>query len=266
LNPHHQGLAAAALLSACLCAAAAPSADKPAAHPAKAAAHGSHWTYVGTTGPGHWSEMDEKFHTCKLGQTQSPIDIRDPDVQKATLPPIEFDYKPSPLKIVDNGHTIQVNLAPGSAIAVGGKRYELLQFHFHKPSEERVNGKAYAMVAHLVHKGPDGALAVVGVLIERGARLPVTQAVFDNLPAKAGEEVTVPGVSIDPSALLPASKAYYTFAGSLTTPPCSEGVTWFVLKQPAQLSATQIAQFGRRYPMNARPVQPRNGRPIQASE
>jgi carbonic anhydrase len=266
-SPLTRWLACTSTLFAASLALAAPEAHTPAA-PAKPQAghHGPHWAYAGTNGPRHWGGLDESFGTCRLGQTQSPIDIRDQDSVKAPLPPIRFDYKPSALRIIDNGHTIQVNYAPGSFIEVDGKRYDLLQFHFHRPSEERLNGKAYPMVAHLVHKDEAGALAVVGVLIERGARLPVMQAVFDNLPARAGTESAVPGVSIDVSALLPDNKAYYTFAGSLTTPPCSEGVTWFVLRHPAHLSGAQIAQFGRRYPMNARPVQPLNGRQVRASE
>ena len=239
------------------CWGSASAAGQPAAAHAK---HPAHWSYSSASGPTHWSEIDEGNTACRTGQTQSPIDIRAKDGVKAPLPAIEFDYKPTALKIIDNGHTIQVNYAAGSGITVAGKRYELLQFHFHKPSEERIEGKSYPMVAHLVHKSQDGALAVVGVLIDKGAKLPVMQAVFDNLPRRAGEEVAVPGVSIDIAALLPENKAYYTYAGSLTTPPCSEGVTWFVLKNPSHLSVAQIAQFGHRYAMNARPVQPLNGR------
>lgn len=235
----------------------------PAAHAAK---HAVHWSYSGTTGPAKWSAIDEKFGTCALGRTQSPIDIRTADVQAAALPAINFDYKPTPLKIIDNGHTVQVNIAPGSSITVGDKRYELLQFHFHKPSEERLNGKAYALVAHLVHKSEDGKLAVVAVLMDKGAKQPLVQAVFDNLPQAKEKETAVPGISIDLNALLPDNRAYYSFAGSLTTPPCSEDVSWFVLKTPAHVSAEQIARFGRVYAMNARPVQPLNGRVIQASQ
>jgi carbonic anhydrase len=231
-----------------------------------AADHAAHWTYKGESGPGHWGDLDEKFEACRLGTHQSPIDIRDKDAVKSALPAIEFDYHASPLSIVDNGHTIQVNYAPGSGITVNGKRYELVQFHFHKPSEERLNGKAYPMVAHLVHRASDGSLAVVGVLLKQGARQPALAKVFDHLPRKAGEEVVVANTEIDVNALLPKSRAYYTFAGSLTTPPCSEGVTWFVLKQPSSISSAQLAQFGRRYAMNARPVQPLNGRTVQASE
>ena len=230
------------------------------------AAHLRHWDYTGPTGPAKWAQVDEKFATCAMGKTQSPIDIRSKEAKAAALPPIQFDYKTSALKIVDNGHTIQVNYEPGSSITVDGRRYELLQFHFHRPSEERIDGKAFDMVAHLVHKNDAGQLAVVGVLIQKGSKRPVMQAVFDNLPAKKGEELTVPGVAIDINALLPEKKSYYTFEGSLTTPPCSEGVTWYVLKQPVQASDRQLASFAKIYPMNARPVQPQNGRAISASE
>lgn len=235
--------------------------------PVAARAHAqAHWEYTGRTGPAHWSEVDEKFGACSQGKTQSPIDLRSGDAQPAALPEIAFDYQPSALKLVDNGHTVQVNYAPGSAITVAGKRYELLQFHFHKPSEERLNGKPYALVAHLVHKSAEGDLAVVGVLMEAGQRRPVLQAVFDNLPQKKGTEVAVPGVAIDIGALLPENRGYYTFAGSLTTPPCSEGVTWYVMKTPVQVAAADIARFGHVYRMNARPVQPLNGRVVSVSQ
>ena len=248
----------ALLPAVCFCAetAQAAPADK---HPA-------HWTFSGATGPAKWSALDEGFGSCAVGHEQSPINIRNADAQPAALPAISFDYKPTPLKIIDNGHTVQVNIAPGSSITVGDKRYELLQFHFHKPSEERLNGKAYALVAHLVHKSEDGKLAVVAVLMDKGAKQPLVQAVFDNLPQAKEKETAVPGISIDLNALLPDNRAYYSFAGSLTTPPCSEDVSWFVLKTPAHVSAEQIARFGRVYAMNARPVQPLNGRVIQASQ
>lgn len=260
-------LTALALTAATALAALLPAtgscAETAAAHHDK---HPAHWTYSGTTGPAKWATVDEKFGTCAMGHTQSPIDIRTADVQAAALPAINFDYKPTPLKVIDNGHTVQVNIAPGSSITVGDTRYDLLQFHFHKPSEERLNGKAYPLVVHLVHKSEAGKLAVVAVLLDKGARQPLIQAVFDNLPKAKEQETAVPGLGIDLNGLLPENRAYYSFAGSLTTPPCSEGVSWFVLKTPVQVSAEQIARFGRAYAMNARPVQPLNGRVVQASE
>ena len=201
-----------------------------------------------------------------MGKTQSPIDIRDSVAKKTDLPVINFDYRPSTLKIIDNGHTIQINYGPGSFITVGSKQYELVQFHFHKPSEEQVNGKRFDMVAHLVHKDRDGKLAVVAVLLATGAANPLIQNLWDNLPKEKESEIVVDAVKINVADLLPQNKAYYTFAGSLTTPPCSEGVTWFVLKNPTSISTDQIARFAKSYPMNARPVQALNGREVRASK
>lgn len=249
-----------------LSAVAALAALLPAVSQSAEPAHGAHWSYSGPAGPAKWAGVDEKFATCAIGHTQSPIDIRTADVQAAALPAIKFDYQPSPLEIIDNGHTVQVNIAPGSAITVGDKRYELLQFHFHKPSEERVNGKAYALVAHFVHKSEAGELAVVAVLMEKGEKRPLIQAVFDNLPRVKQTPQRVPGISIDLNALLPENRSYYSFTGSLTTPPCSEGVSWFVMKTPVPVSAEQITRFGKAYAMNARPVQPLNGRLVQVSQ
>jgi carbonic anhydrase len=223
-----------------------------------------HWSYSGASGPQKWGTLEEDYSSCGLGKRQSPIDIRNGLAEKADLPPIEFHYKPTALKIIDNGHSVQINYEPGSYITVGGRRFELVQFHFHKPSEEKVNGKAYDMVAHLVHRNQDGKLAVVAVLLEKGSANPLIGTLWDNIPAQKGSE-QAPGIRIDASALIPENTAYYTFAGSLTTPPCTEGVTWFVLRNPTTLSADQIARFARSYPMNARPVQPLNGREIRAS-
>jgi len=225
-----------------------------------------HWGYGGATGPTHWAALEHEFAACRSGREQSPIDIRTSRAQKASLPAIEFAYRPSPLKIVDNGHTIQVNYAPGSFIDVDGHRYELVQFHFHRPSEESIDGKRHAMVAHLVHRDAEGRLAVVAVLLTPGAINPMVAALWSNLPAHKGTEVDARGVQIDASELLPADRGYYTFAGSLTTPPCSEGVKWFVLKSPSTVSNAEIDRFAHMYPMNARPLQPANDRPIAASQ
>jgi carbonic anhydrase len=224
-----------------------------------------HWGYTGPMGPAQWSKLSKEFATCAVGKTQSPIDIPDAKATRGDLPPILFDYKPSPLRIIDNGHTIQVNYAAGSSIAVAGRRSELVQFHFHKPSEEKIDGKSHDMVVHLVHKDKDGNLAVVAVLLDRGAENPLVKTLWGNLPRSKEEEVAVSGVEIDASRLLPQDRGYYTFMGSLTTPPCSENVTWFVLKAPMNISNEEIARFAQLYPTNARPPQPLNGREIQAS-
>jgi carbonic anhydrase len=159
---------------------------------------------------------------------------------------------------------VQVNVAPGNGIEVAGRRYELVQFHFHRPSEERINGRQFDMVAHLVHKDPSGRLAVVAVLLQQGRQHPLVQLVWNSLPLEQNEELAAP-VPLDMNLLLPEDRRYYTYMGSLTTPPCSEGVLWMVMKQPAQLSPEQLSVFARLYPMNARPVQAASGRMVKES-
>ena len=231
-----------------------------------AAQEGPHWSYGGPTGPGKWGTLEKEYSSCMLGKTQSPIDIRNEFAKRTDLPAIDFDYKASPLKIIDNGHTIQINYAPSNFISVGDKRYELVQFHFHRPSEEKINGKRDTMVAHLVHKDSDGKLAVVAVLLTLGKANLLIKTLWANLPKEKETETAVDAVEINVADLLPKNKAYYTFAGSLTTPPCSEGVTWFVLKHPTSISKDEAARFAKSYPMNARPVQALNGRTVRASK
>jgi len=237
-----------------------PAAADKAAAPA---AHDLHWEYAGTTGPQAWGGLKPEFALCASGKRQSPIDIRDGIA--VDLEPVKFDYRESAFRVIDNGHTVQVNVAPGNTIEVAGRRWELVQFHFHRPSEERIDGRQFDMVAHLVHKDPEGRLAVVAVLLERGSQNAIVQTVWNNLPLEKGEEFAAP-VKLDLSLLLPSDRRYFTYMGSLTTPPCSEGVTWIVLKQPVQLSAQQLDIFGRLYPMNARPVQQASGRLIKQSQ
>jgi carbonic anhydrase len=222
------------------------------------------WLLAGAHGPKHWGSMQADYSTCKLGHQQSPIDIR--ATKKEKLPALEFAYQPSPLKIIDNGHTIQVNYAPGSSVTIGGVRYDLLQFHFHKPSEERINGRDYPMVAHLVHKNAEGKLGVVAVLFKQGAENPLVKTLWDALPTEKGQQQEPAGASIDIASLLPKAQGYYNFPGSLTTPPCSEEVNWFVLKQPVEMSAAQLKRFAALYKHNARPVQPLNGRTVLESQ
>ena len=222
----------------------------------------THWDYEGTAGPDAWGKMRPEFSKCATGQRQSPIDIRGGIA--VDLEPIKFDYRPSAFSVIDNGHTVQVNVEPGNAITIIGKRYELVQFHFHRPSEERINGRQYDMVAHLVHKDVDGRLAVVAVLLDRGSAQAIVQSVWNNLPLEKGDEVRA-GSRIDLAQLLPDDKRYYTYMGSMTTPPCSEGVLWMVMKQPVGVSVEQVPIFSRLYPMNARPIQQADGRLIKES-
>jgi len=192
--------------------------------------------------------------TCKTGHHQSPIDIRNPET--ANLPALHFDYKPSPLHIIDNGHTIMINYGPGSSISVGAKQYTLKQFHFHRPSEEKINGKSFEMTLHLVHADAEGKLAVVAVLLQEGGDNSLVRELWKDTPKEKDKEELFDQVQIDVSQLVPSDRGYYTFSGSLTTPPCSEDVTWFVLKHPMTISAAEIQQFSNLYRHDARPTQP----------
>ena len=222
------------------------------------------WDYGESEGPKHWGDLKPEFAPCKNGHRQSPIDIRNP--QKADLPPIQFDYKPSPLHIIDNGHTIMINYQPGSSISVGGHKYALKQFHFHRPSEETVNGKGYEMELHLVHADEEGNLAVVAVLLQQGNDNPLVHKLWNALPKEKEKEEAMENVQIDVIELLPSDRGYYIFPGSLTTPPCSENVTWFVLKHPVTVSAAEIGRFSKLYRHDARPTQPLYGRVVQESQ
>lgn len=226
------------------------------------------WDYRGPRGAQHWSELDPEYAVCNRGKEQSPIDIRMP--RKARLPPLEFEYKNEPVRyVINNGHTIRVNYhdAPGtgSFLVMGGRRYQLTQFHFHHPSEERVDGKRYEMVLHLMHKGGDGQVVGVAVFLKIGRANPTVQQVLDHMPAAEGQ-LAVPGVEIDPAAMLPHDTGYYMYMGSVTAPPCTEGVRWIVLKTPVEISAAQAKAFARLYPDDARPAQPLNGRVVEESE
>ncbi len=222
----------------------------------KHAAHAApHWGYEGEMNPAKWGEA---FPTCGTGKAQAPLDIKGP-FEKSDVT-LKVDYKQGPLKILNNGHTIQVNVEPGSKLSAGGKTYELLQFHFHRPSEELMDGKPAAMVAHFVHKSEEGNLAVIGVLINEGKENPLLKTLWKHAPSKAGAEVKVEDVKVDPKSLIPLKLNFYSYEGSLTTPPCTEGVRFFILKTPATLSKEQVEQFP--FKLNARPVQPQNGRKI----
>lgn len=243
-------------------AVAKRAAAKPKGHPPSdgQAAHAaaSHWSYAGAAGPSTWGGA------CNSGQRQSPIDIK--GGLSVDLDPVQFAYTGSRFGVIDNGHTVQVNVASGNHIVVGGKRFDLQQFHFHRPSEERIDGRQFEMSVHLVHKDEQGRLAVVTVLLDKGpsAVQPVVQKVWNNLPLERGEE-TVARAALDLNELLPIDRRYYTYMGSLTTPPCSEGVQWVVMRQPVTVTAEQIELFARIYPMNARPLQAAAGRRILQS-
>jgi carbonic anhydrase len=226
--------------------------------------HPAHnWDYGEAHGPSHWGDLNPEFTQCKMGHQQSPIDIRNP--RKEALPAIQFNYKPSPLHIIDNGHTIQVNYAPGSFILVGKTKYALRQFHFHRPSEEKINGQGFDMTLHLVHMDENGKLAVVAVLLQEGTDNALVRELWSNLPQEKEKEELFDKIQIDISSILPADRGYYTFSGSLTTPPCSEDVVWFVLKHPVTISAAEIDRFSQLYRNDARPTQPSYDRVVLES-
>ncbi|MDH3326228.1 MAG: carbonic anhydrase family protein [Gammaproteobacteria bacterium] len=218
-----------------------------------------HWSYVGMEGPSHWASLSDEFGLCESGNTQSPINIA--GEHQMNLRDIEFDYSDSTDSVVvNNGHTIQVNYAAGSSALIGGKKYNLLQFHFHSPSEHQIHGKHADLVAHLVHKSDDGQLAVVAVLFDRGANNSFLSPVWKVMPTAKGEAI-VPGI-LRVEDLLPADKGYFNYSGSLTTPPCSEGVNWNILTTHAPVSSAQVVAFAKIFPKSIRPVQNVNDRMI----
>jgi carbonic anhydrase len=224
------------------------------------------WDYQGALGPSHWSELDPDYAPCKAGRRQSPIDIR--ATVKVALPAVRFEYHPGPLKIVNNGHTaIRVDYAPGNGeyLVVGEKRFELTQFHFHHPSEEYVRGKSFPMDIHLMHKSEDGQVVGVAVPLKVGPANPAIDQLWKYMPPKNDGAHEISGVEYDPSGLVPPSTAYDTYDGSQTAPPCTEGVTWIVLKTPLNVSAEAVRKFSALYPHNVRPAQPLNGRIVRES-
>lgn len=221
-----------------------------------------HWGYEGEEGPSNWAKLDPKFVMCGLGKNQSPIDIT--GFVEADLKPLKFTYSAGAqeIAIVNNGHTIQVNYAPGSSVTVDGREFELKQFHFHSPSENKIDGKQYPLEAHLVHADKDGNLAVVALMFEEGAPSAALTRLWEKMPANSGDKNPLPaGMSV--VQLLPAQRDYYRYDGSLTTPPCSEGVRWLVLKRVATASKAQIDLFATTvgHPNN-RPLNPVNARTV----
>lgn len=234
-----------------------------AAFNVQAGDHGPHWGYEGDHGPERWGHMSSDFKACSEGRTQSPIDLS--NAAQEDLSDIKFNYKGSKLNVVNNGHTVQVNYDGGSSIEVDGSEYNLVQFHFHTPSEHTVDGKSYGNEMHLVHKNDKGHLAVVGVLVEEGNEHKAYKDIWANLPRNANEKKSV-DMNISVAELLPQERDYFTYAGSLTTPPCSENVKWIVLKSPIEMSGEQIGQIQDIMKKNNRPVQPMHDRKLKVSK
>ncbi|VAW94321.1 Carbonic anhydrase, alpha class [hydrothermal vent metagenome] len=226
------------------------------------ASGGAHWTYEGKEGPSHWGNLSHSYAMCKEGKKQSPIDIS--TTKKAKLSKINFSYTAQPKEILNNGHTVQVNMKKGSSVTVAGKTYNLLQFHFHAPSEHTINGKPADMVAHFVHQAKDGQLGVVGVLFKAGKTNAALAKLWKYMPQKEGDKNTLAaGITI--AKLLPAKTNYYHYSGSLTTPPCSENVNWMVLQTSVSVSTAQVDAFSRVIHKNVRPVQSHHGRMVKSN-
>jgi carbonic anhydrase len=245
-----------------------PADAEPAARGPSVDSHGKpHWGYTGANGPDAWAKLSDEFATCAKGRRQSPIDLVDAELSPLTLEQVKFEYAPAAFQVVHNGHTIEVRPGQENQIIARSKNYKLLQFHFHHPSEERFNGKGFPLNAHFVHRSEDGELAVVTVLFEEGAANPELQRLWDHMPLDANDSMrSAEGVTFNPVSMLPVDRAkYLQYIGSLTTPPCTEGVVWIVLRQPVTASPEQIALFRKMVGMNARPVQPVNGRLIKAA-
>ncbi|MEQ1503220.1 MAG: carbonic anhydrase family protein [Myxococcota bacterium] len=242
--------------------APAAKADKGGKAEDKGHEEAPHWTYEGETGPAHWAELSPEWATCGDGHAQTPIDLNTRFAESVGLDDVVLHYHPTDATVVNNGHTIQVDVAGGNAIELDGEHYDLAQFHLHTPSEHRLDGQSYEMELHLVHKDARGNLAVIGVFLQPGPATPALDEVFDTMAGlKTGKKDDLP-TPIDPLALLPHRQAMVRYSGSLTTPPCSEGVRWIVMTTPITVSPEQIVAFHDLYEHNARPLQALRGRAV----
>jgi len=220
----------------------------------------AHWGYSGHEGPEHWGKLSADYRACSEGKNQSPIDLT--GFIESDLSPLEIGYKAGATEILNNGHAIQVNCEDGNTLIVDGHEFELKQFHFHAPSENQINGKSYAMEAHYVHADKAGNLAVIAVMMEEGPANNLVEKLWEKMPEKEGDKNPL-GSGLDASVLLPGIRECYRFNGSLTTPPCTEGVLWLVMKEPVTVSKEQIEKFTHTmHHPNNRPVQPMNARPV----
>ena len=211
------------------------------------------WGYEGSKGPANWGTLSPDYSTCKDGRMQSPIDLAAANLNARVK--VDFDYKPVPLTVLNNGHTVQFNVKNGSKLSASGVDFELLQVHFHTPSEHVMSGKTYPLEAHFVHATGDGRLAVVGVFFVEGKANKALETLFKRIPETKTPATTYADITIDPNQLLPKRRGMYRYMGSLTTPPCSEAVNWHVMKRTKTASKEQLERLAKILGNNARPAQ-----------
>jgi carbonic anhydrase len=229
-----------------------------------AAQSGAPWTYYGRKGPSSWGRLDPAYSACSKGKQQSPIDIRGAKRDPA-LKPIEFHYISGPVALVNTGVTVRVDVAPGGYIVFNGVRYDLVEFHFHHPAEDLVDGKLSDLQIDLVHKNAAGQKAIVAVRLNEGRVNGALAALWPTLPATPGATATIQDF-FNPLGLLPLDRSYWSYMGSITVPPCTEGVQWIAMQNATELAQDQLQAFARLYPDNARPPQALHGRKIEASQ
>jgi carbonic anhydrase len=233
---------------------------------AGAGAQNAPWSYLGKNGPLNWGRLDPAYRACSQGHEQAPIDIRGAHLNKG-LAPLEFHYITGAVTVENTGNLIVVHVNPGSTMTADGVKYELQELTFHRPSETAVKGKLTDMDVEMLHKSADGKMAIVEVrfVMDRDQPNAVMAALWPHLPPRAGaqEKLAEP---VNAGGFLPGDRGYWTFMGSLTTPPCTEGVRWFVMEQNLSLSREQVRQFSGMFRMSSRPLQDTHGRKIEANE
>ena len=227
---------------------------------------GAHWSYQGKTGPLVWSKLDRTYEACSKGHEQSPLDVRGARLN-SSLKPLEFHYIAGPITLMNTGNGIVARVDPGSTLVANGVRYNLVELDFHHPSEHAVKGKLSDMEVDLMHRSDDGKMAIVAVRLnqDRGFPNALLASIFDHLPATPGTSTKIADM-VNAGGLLPVDRGYWTYVGSELTPPCSEGVRWYVFEEDLSISRTQLDAFTRLFKMNTRPLQDPHGRKIEASE
>ena len=250
------------LMTACTQHPAVPVTENTTAEHHASAHHTKHWGYAADVGPSHWSTLNDKFKMCSEGKEQSPINVvPSSDINLAKL---ALNYAQGSKSVINNGHTVQVNIQSGDTLTINGTAYELKQFHFHTPSENHISGESFPLEAHFVHASADGKLAVIAVMFKEGSENPTLNKIIKTFPLEKNQEATLAFSKEYLDVVMPNSREYYHFIGSLTTPPCSEKVNWFVLKTTQTASAEQIAAMHKEIGMNNnRPIQGTNGRSIE---